>query len=400
MRKIESLNNVRKTVLKLEKEINAISTNLSKVKHKDHTTMKKMINNINLLLTKEGLDKSLYKNDNEENKYIDEENHKTNKSNKSSHYNYKSVRNIDYVLLLNNSHKTKNNYTEIKNGLNKTYFNKKCASSSKIGINNIQKEQDLLYDFNVNIGPGISRNENIKNSIRNKMIDYPMDDNFNKSNHNKYLKPKLMTKYSKRNSSYYMNKQNNTSAKTDKEIIDQIKNEKYLTLDRKINKGNNRPQSALNSLYYDNKNYDIDENGKNRITNHTNNFLNEDKNNNKNKNKEAFSYEKREPQVLELRKNKEFTFDEKDNDSKLESEKELLSKVKRNKKSNLEKKLKKNQDNLIIKNILKENDFKVLEKDDEWIYIYDKESELEYSNGFDYNSIRSFPSFIELLNRD
>jgi hypothetical protein len=257
MKKIESLNNVRKTVLKLEKEINAISTNLSKVKHKDHTTMKKMINNINLLLTKESLEKSLYKsdpkNDNEENKNIDEENHKNNKSNKSSHYNYNSVRNIDYLLLLNNRHKTKNNYTENKNGLNKSYFNKKCASSSKIGINITPKEQDLFYDYDMNINSSINRNANIKNSVRNKMIEYPIDDNLNKSNQIRNLKPKLVTQYSKRNSSYYMNRQNNTFIKNDKGTIDQIKNEKYLTLDGKINKGNNRPQSILNSLYNEKK---------------------------------------------------------------------------------------------------------------------------------------------------
>ena len=361
MKKIESLNTVRKTVLKLEKEINAISTNLSKVKHKDHTTMKKMINNINLLLTKENLDKSLnkngHKNDIEENKHIDEENHKTNKSNKSSHYNYNSVRNIDYLLLLNNRQKTKNNYTENSNGLNKSYFNKKCASSSKIGINNIQKEQDLLYDYNMNIGTDINSNDNIQNTIRNKMIEYPINDNLNKSNQNKYLKPKLVTQYSQRNSSYYMNKQNNSSVKNDKEIIDQIKNEKYLTLDGKINKGNNIPQSILNSLYYVNKNCDTDENDKNNIINHTNNFLNENKNKNMNKNKAAFSYEKKEPEILELRKNKEFTFDQKDNDSKVGSEKELLSKVKKNKKLILEKKLKKNQENLSIQDILNQSNF-------------------------------------------
>ena len=357
MKKIESLNNVRKTVLKLEKEINAISTNLTKVKHKDHTTMKKMINNINLLLTKESLEKSLYKsdpkNDNEENKNIDEENHKNNKSNKSSHYNYNSVRNIDYLLLLNNRHKTKNNCSENKNGLNKSYFNKKCSSSSKIGINITPKEQDLFYDYDININSGISRNVNIKNSVRNKMIEYPIDDNLNKSNQIRNLKPKLVTQYSKRNSSYYMNRQNNTFIKNDKGTIDQIKNEKYLTLDEKINKGNNRPQSILNSLYNENKNCDIDENDKINNTNHTNNFMIEKKN--KNKNRAAFSYQKREPELVELRKNKEFTFDEKDNDNKLGSEKELFSKVKNNKKLILEKKLKKNLDNLSIKSILNGN---------------------------------------------
>ena len=49
MKKIESLNNVQKTVLQLEKEISAISNNITKVKNKDHATMKKIINNINYL---------------------------------------------------------------------------------------------------------------------------------------------------------------------------------------------------------------------------------------------------------------------------------------------------------------------------------------------------------------
>ena len=188
------------------------------------------------------------------------------------------------------------------------------------------------------------------------MIEYPIDDNLNKSNQIRNLNPKLVTQYSKRNSSYYMNKQNNTSIKNDKGIIDQIKNEKYLTLDGKINKGNNK-QSILNSLYNESKNCDIDENDKNNNTNHANNFIIEKKNKNKNKNKSAFSFQKREPELIELRKSKEFTFDEKDNDSKVGSEEELLSKVKNNKKLLLEKKLKKNQENLGMKNILNGNNF-------------------------------------------
>ena len=50
---MENLNNMKKTVLKLEKEISAISNNLSKVKNKDHSTMKKIIHNINNLLAKD-----------------------------------------------------------------------------------------------------------------------------------------------------------------------------------------------------------------------------------------------------------------------------------------------------------------------------------------------------------
>ena len=137
MRKIESLNNAQKTVLQLEKEINAISCNLSKVKNKDHTTMKKIINNINYLLAKDSYQKTLYNNDinepKEENKKEEEKNqiHKI-----DSHYQYESNnnKNLDYLLLLN---KQKNN-TNREKIPNKPYFNRKCLSSSKININNIE----------------------------------------------------------------------------------------------------------------------------------------------------------------------------------------------------------------------------------------------------------------------
>jgi uncharacterized protein YlxW (UPF0749 family) len=59
MKKIESLNNAQKTVLQLEKEINAISNNLSKVKNKDHTTMKKIIN-ISIIFSKKMNLKPIY----------------------------------------------------------------------------------------------------------------------------------------------------------------------------------------------------------------------------------------------------------------------------------------------------------------------------------------------------
>ena len=69
MKKIESLNNARKTVLKLEKEINAISNNLSKVKNKDHwyyvlvgdlNNLQRLIkNNKSLLYEKDALGRTL-----------------------------------------------------------------------------------------------------------------------------------------------------------------------------------------------------------------------------------------------------------------------------------------------------------------------------------------------------
>ena len=103
MKKIENLNNTRKTVLRLEKEINAISNNLSKVKNKDHTTMKKIINNINYLLTKDSFEKKINK---KEETLDKEESKKTEESkilenfNLNNQYAYNSDRNIDYLLLM------------------------------------------------------------------------------------------------------------------------------------------------------------------------------------------------------------------------------------------------------------------------------------------------------------
>ena len=57
MKKIEYLSNTQKTVLKLEKELNAISKNLSIVKDKDYITMKKIIHGINYLLAKDAYEK-------------------------------------------------------------------------------------------------------------------------------------------------------------------------------------------------------------------------------------------------------------------------------------------------------------------------------------------------------
>ena len=50
---MESLNNMKKTVLKLENEISEIGLNLTKVQKKEHSKMKSIIQNINKLLNKE-----------------------------------------------------------------------------------------------------------------------------------------------------------------------------------------------------------------------------------------------------------------------------------------------------------------------------------------------------------
>ena len=281
MRKIESLNNAQKTVLQLEKEINAISCNLSKVKNKDHTTMKKIINNINYLLAKDSYQKTLYNNDinepKEENKKEEEKNqiHKI-----DSHYQYDSNnnKNLDYLLLLN---KQKNNTNREKNP-NKPYFNRKCLSSSKININNIECHNNKDLPFK-------------ENSNRNKIINYS-NSNMNKNNMT-YSKPRLLTEYSKRNSNTNITHKNNTFSKNSGSTGQIIKNIKYLTLNEKVNKSykNNKHKkpSILNTLYY---NYNYKDNTDNNNF-FKNNFLKE---NSKNKNKIAFSFE--QPEIVNKQK--------------------------------------------------------------------------------------------------
>ena len=311
MKKIESLNNARKTVLKLEKEINAISNNLSKVKNKDHTTMKKIINNINYLLTNDSDENKskLYKNEKTEGK----KEPKNPEESKiiSTRYEYNSDRNIDYLFLLN---KYKNNNNE-KN--NKQYFNRKCSSSSKINVYNSSKEKNFIKSYNTNIKTKVN---NVISNNRNKIVEEGKNC-LNKTNQMTYSKPRLLTEYSKRNSNnnIYIGGKNNTSYK-DKNIGEQIKNIKYLSFNKNINKDTKKKNKykkdpILNTLYY------------NYRDNTDNNFL---KNNYLNyNNKITFSYEQ-----PDLMNNNEKNLYEKE-DNKYNNEKDILYTNKTNKISNL-----------------------------------------------------------------
>ena len=311
MKKIESLNNARKTVLKLEKEINAISNNLSKVKNKDHTTMKKIINNINYLLTNDSDENKskLYKNEKTEGKKEPKNPEETKII--STRYEYNSDRNIDYLFLLN---KYKNNNNE-KN--NKQYFNRKCSSSSKINVYNSSKEKNFIKSYNTNIKTKVN---NVISNNRNKIVEEGKNC-LNKTNQMTYSKPRLLTEYSKRNSNnnIYIGGKNNTSYK-DKNIGEQIKNIKYLSFNKNINKDTKKKNKykkdpILNTLYY------------NYRDNTDNNFL---KNNYLNyNNKITFSYEQ-----PDLMNNNEKNLYEKE-DNKYNNEKDILYTNKTNKISNL-----------------------------------------------------------------
>ena len=289
MKKIETLNNAQKTVLKLEKEINAISNNLSKVKNKDHTTMKKIINNINYLLAKDEYEKIIYKNEiseeKEENKQFETKN-KINQINENIPIYDDNNRNIDYLLMIN---KQKNNNSG-NNCSNKPYFNRKCISSSKININNISEEKKLLNIYSTRIN--CDKKDN--NTNRNANINFS-NNVLNKTNQMAYSKPRLLTEYSKRNSNNNIMYKNNTFNKN-KKNEEPIKNVKFLTLNEKANnsyknKNKHKKSSILNTLYY------------NYRDNSENNFLNNNKYLKENsKNKIAYSFD--QPEIMYKKKDK------------------------------------------------------------------------------------------------
>ena len=303
MKKIESLNNAQKTVLQLEKEISAISNNLTKVKNKDHTTMKKIINNINYLLTKNGYEKNLYE-ENEENRKEEDKN----KINKNYQYSSNNDKNIDYFLLLN---KQKNNNSQRNS--NKSYFNRKCLSSSKIN-SNVSEEKKYLYNYN-KTNANLPNKENKENNNRNKIINYS-ENILNKANIT-YSKPRLLTEYSKRNSNNNISYKNSTFNKNNRGSTGQIKNVKYLTLNEKVNNScknsKHKKPSILSTLYY---------NYKDNTENNTflkNNMLRETNNN-----KKAISFE--QPEISNKQKDiRDFIYEKGEKKYKYEYTKDLDS---------------------------------------------------------------------------
>ena len=315
MKKIESLNNAQKTVLQLEKEINAIGNNLSKVKHKDHNTMKKIINNINYLLSKDEYKNKNYKNETNEEK---EENKQLERI--KINQNYQNIqnndRNIDYFLILNKQKSNNNNKEKCSN---KPYFNRKCFSTSKIN-NNISVEKKFINDYNTNRNLKINENFN-----RNKIINFT--NNIMNKNNMTYSKPRLLTEYSKRNSNNNISYKNNTFNKNGGCNKHSIKNIKYLTLNEKVNNSyknkRNKKSSILDSLYY---NYKDNTENNNFFKN---NYLKENI-----KNQTAFSFDQPEMNNSEKVKDLKGFFNEKKGrkNLKLKQSKQFQSTAKKNKK--------------------------------------------------------------------
>ena len=179
MRKMKNLNNMKKTVLRLEKEISAISDNLSKVKNKDHTTMKKIINNINYLLTKES---PTFNNNHQKIKFINEteENQKIEENEIINSNKYINIKNDQNYVIPIKQAKIRNNYNS-----NEQYFKKKSFSSSKI-----------CNDKPISAGKSKNYNKQINDlynyTNRNNIIDYTNNQMLNKGNQMTYSKPRLI----------------------------------------------------------------------------------------------------------------------------------------------------------------------------------------------------------------
>ena len=191
---MENLNNMKKTVLKLEKEISEISMNLSKVQKREHSKMKNIIQNINNLLNKNSKENNIHSNKAEQ--YISNNKNKDtlekNNNNKTieSLNNYKN--NIDFIMISLKQPKSKNKFQLNLN--NETFSNKK-GKTNQNKKNEIDSNDKFLY-----------RN---KTDIKNNQINYLISEqnrkyNDKSRNHNNivynqmtYTKPKLNNEFSK-----------------------------------------------------------------------------------------------------------------------------------------------------------------------------------------------------------
>ena len=210
---------MKKTVLKLEKEINAISNNLSKVKNKDHTTMKKIIHNINYLLTKDTTN-TLFTNEfNHINETEENQNISENKRIKINKYIRTNDTNIDYALFP--LKQDKNNNNDLNS--NEPHYSKKSFSSSKIYNNKPisagkkKNYNEQTYDLYNNTR--LMVNDNIKTNNRNNnnnynIMEYSNNQLLNKGNQMTYSKPRLISE--KMNSKN--NKINTTTSSTNNNL--------------------------------------------------------------------------------------------------------------------------------------------------------------------------------------
>ena len=296
---MDSLNNMQKTALKLDKEINSLGLNMTRVHKKEHSKMKNIINNINNLLKKDSKQNNLnfnkvdkymnYIKDKEKSEEINNKTIQSFKNNKNNNHN------IDCILI---SLKRTSNRNKRELDFNKeTIFNENQKNSSKL-LNRRKKDNNLTSDdkFMAN-RKDICENMKPDNLIikqRSKYLGKSRNNNNLMYNQMTYSRPKLnnkfsnfnLTKQKQRANSSKNHFVNNNFDKNDKansliKMNDKnktISNQKYSSKKRKCCKNNKNCENIINKnaiyiskkdknteksfkkeLLYDKNNYYLDE---------------------------------------------------------------------------------------------------------------------------------------------
>ena len=286
-------------MLKLDKEINSLGLNMTRVHKKEHSKMKNIINNINNLLKKDSkqnninfnkVDKYMnYIKDKEKSEEINNKTIQSFKNNKNNNHN------IDCILI---SLKRTSNRNKRELDFNKeTIFNENQKNSTKL-LNRRKKDNNLTLDdkFMAN-RKDICENMKPDNLIikqRSKYLGKSRNNNNLMYNQMTYSRPKLnnkfsnfnLTKQTQRANSSKNHFVNNNFDKNDKansliKMNDKnktISNQKYSSKKRKCCKNNKNCENIINKnaiyiskkdknteksfkkeLLYDKNNYYLDE---------------------------------------------------------------------------------------------------------------------------------------------
>ena len=286
-------------MLKLDKEVNSLGLNMTRVHKKEHSKMKNIINNINNLLKKDSKQNNInfnkvdkYMNNIKDKEKSEEINNKTIQSFKN---NKNNNHNIDCILI---SLKRTSNRNKRELDFNKeTIFNENQKNSSKL-LNRRKKDNNLTSDdkFMAN-RKDICENMKPDNLIikqRSKYLGKSRNNNNLMYNQMTYSRPKLnnkfsnfnLTKQKQRANSSKNHFVNNNFDKNDKansliKMNDKnktISNQKYSSKKRKCCKNNKNCENIINKnaiyiskkdknteksfkkeLLYDKNNYYLDE---------------------------------------------------------------------------------------------------------------------------------------------
>ena len=274
---MDNLDNVKKTVLKLEKEISAISMNLSKVQKKEHSKMQNIIQNINNLLNKEPKQNNIHSNkmDKYNNDIKNKEKKNDNKNNKTIQYFHtKNKNNIDCILISLKQPKNKNK--DDLNLNNETFFNKKKRDSSKIFTKNNNEHHltsdEKLLRANKTVSENFKKSDLIKKQ-NNKYLGKSRNSNNFLYSQMTYTKPKLNNEFSKRNINKKKNRTNSSNNQIINNIFDinnkintiiqiggknnSISNLKNLSVRRRIGQNDIRQNKNIENFIKNNKMYSI-----------------------------------------------------------------------------------------------------------------------------------------------